>query len=167
LLLDSFVGLLIAVVNCTPSANGAFSIATQSALNQLAACITVLGGIYIRNSAETTIDFPPSIETLQGQPSIQDCRALKFISAPRLVKVAQGIRLSNCSQLESLYTPSLTTVASIDFSWVPALNIWIAGLVRITSDLQLYDTQLRTLPPLEIKSVQELIISKHLTLGFY
>ncbi|QIW97020.1 hypothetical protein AMS68_002538 [Peltaster fructicola] len=127
----------------------------------LASCTTFSGSIAIATGTTDTIDLS-GIQEITGSLTADSARMLPGLVSTDMTTIGSSFTLSNLSVLSTLTFPSLSSVQTIDWNGLPALQgLTFTKGVQMASSLSVQNTQLGSLSGINLAQVDTVVIANN------
>lgn len=138
-----------------------YTISTAAEATALADCDTISGSVVIAASSDNTLDIsgPTSIG---GDLTVENNGAIITLSSDTLASISGTFTLSNVTLLSTLSFPDLTSVGTIQWQSLPALNeLTFTTGVSTAESVTISDTFLQNLDGIDLESVGTMDINNN------
>ncbi|KAI9829192.1 MAG: hypothetical protein M1826_005787 [Phylliscum demangeonii] len=149
---------VLAQNGCTATNN---TIQNQGDAKALAGCQTISGDLVIAETTAGQIDLS-GIQHIQGSLICQGAIYLTGISATSLTTIDHDFRLESLTIMSSLNFPVLSSVGSISWTALPALQeLSFTSHVRQTTDVLITNTNLKSLDGINLEKVNKFNVNNN------
>ncbi|KUI72888.1 Protein ecm33 [Cytospora mali] len=147
-----------AASSCTSST---FTISSAAQATALAGCKSVSGSILIPSTSDNTLDLSGPT-TIDGDLTVENNGAIITLQSSSLASLTGTFTLSNVTLLSTLSMPALTSVGSIKWQSLPALNsLSFTSSVSSAESVIISDTFLENLDGIDLESVGTMDINNN------
>ncbi|KAF2766407.1 hypothetical protein EJ03DRAFT_330139 [Teratosphaeria nubilosa] len=154
-------GRAIAQSSSSCSTDGTTTIQNQGDASALSGCTTFSGNIAIATGTTNSISLD-GIQRIEGSLTADNVTQLTSFSANDLTTIDDDFTLSSLTILSTLSFPALTSVNSIDWTALPALQgLSFSAGVQQASSVSIQNTQLTSLDGINLQTVDSMIIANN------
>jgi hypothetical protein len=157
------VGFAAAASSATPTqcSQATATIASQADVSPISVCETFSGDILITSAASGEIDLT-GINQITGSLMVIGATNLATLTAPTLNSISEVFNMTDLTVLSTLSFPELTSVGSIIWKTLPALDaLTFSSVVTQASVVNIQDTQLTSLNGINLATVDTMFISNN------
>ncbi|CAK7222688.1 cell wall protein Ecm33 [Sporothrix curviconia] len=163
-------GLATAATTTTSSSackQTTFTINSQADITDLLSCTTLTGDVVIGNQTDTTLDFT-GIDVIDGDLSLLNNNLVSTLKSSSTTKITGAFHLQNLTTLSTLAFTELTSVGSINWVSLTAIDVltFTAG-IKTASSIVVSDTFLSNLDGLDVVSAETININNNRRLVSY
>lgn len=144
-----------------------FTINSQADITNLLSCTTLTGDVVIGNQTDATLDFT-GIKVIDGDLSLLNNNLVSTLKSDTTTEISGAFHLQNLTTLSTLSFSELTSVGSINWVSLTALDVltFTAGINSATS-IVVSDTFLSSLDGLDVASADTININNNRRLVSY
>ncbi|CAK7205018.1 cell wall protein Ecm33 [Sporothrix eucalyptigena] len=144
-----------------------FTINSQADISALASCTTLTGNVVIGNQTDATLDFS-GIDEIDGDLTLLNNNLVSTLKSSSTTSITGAFHLQNLTTLSTLSFTELTSVGSINWVSLTALDVltFTAG-IKTASSIIVSDTFLSSLDGLDVESADTININNNRRLVSY
>jgi hypothetical protein len=144
-----------------------FTINSQADITNLLSCSTLTGDVVIGNQTDATLDFS-GIKVIDGDLTLLNNNLVSTLKSSTTTEISGAFHLQNLTTLSTLSFTELTSVGSIDWVSLTALDVltFTAGITTAKS-IVVSDTFLSSLDGLDVASADTININNNRRLVSY
>ncbi|KAL1903227.1 cell wall protein Ecm33 [Sporothrix stenoceras] len=144
-----------------------FTINSQADITDLLSCTTLTGDVVIGNQTDATLDFT-GIKVIDGDLSLLNNNLVSTLKSDTTTEISGAFHLQNLTTLSTLSFGDLTSVGSINWVSLTALDVltFTAG-IKSAKSIVVSDTFLSSLDGLDVASADTININNNRRLVSY
>ena len=144
-----------------------FTINSQADISNLLSCTTLTGDVVIGNQTDATLDFT-GIKVIDGDLTLLNNNLVSTLKSDTTTKISGAFHLQNLTTLSTLAFTELTSVGSIEWVSLTAIDVltFTAG-IKTADSIVVSDTFLSNLDGLDVASASTININNNRRLVSY
>ncbi|CAK7265422.1 cell wall protein Ecm33 [Sporothrix epigloea] len=150
-----------------PCTQTTFTVNSQADITNLLSCTTLKGDVVIGNQTDATLDFT-GINVIDGDLTLLNNNIVSTLKSGSTTKITGAFHLQNLTTLSTLAFTELTSVGSINWVSLTAIDVltFNAG-IKTASSITVSDTFLSNLDGLDVVSADTIDINNNRRLVSY
>ncbi|CAK7219146.1 cell wall protein Ecm33 [Sporothrix bragantina] len=165
--LAAAAGLATAASSSDTCTQTTFTINSQADITNLLSCSTLTGNVVIGNQTDSTLDFT-GIDEIDGDLTLLNNNLVSTLKSSSTTKITGAFHLQNLTTLSTLAFTELTSVGSINWVSLTAIDVltFTAG-IKTAKSIVVSDTFLSNLDGLDVVSADTININNNRRLVSY